>query len=242
VRREITDTEGQWGISNEKKEEKLKQLVVNYDELSNYQEQCNGFDQGFLCCKIVFKKNWVFWNFGTVGTTRADAGGAEGFKKVDYTYTMEAMKLMKNGGVKHAHLLTAQGSKANSWFLYPQVKGQVEEETKALNFDKLSIYRPGLLYRDNPRFVETVFATITPSNLDFLLSLPYLNCNFLTCRSIQYALCNSWWGYGEECRCKSGEGQLWKTRSSREWWHLEFVRETQLTVFQDLIVPKMYNL
>jgi oxidoreductase len=100
-----------------------------------------------------------------VGTTRSQAGSAEAFRKVDYTYTMSCAKLMKTGGIKHFHLMTSMGANANSWFLYPQTKGQVEEECKQIGFDKLSIYRPGLLFtpREQTRTFESIFQAITPS-------------------------------------------------------------------------------
>jgi hypothetical protein len=41
----------------------------------------------------------------------------------------------------------------DSWFLYMQTKGRVENALKALNFSHLSIFQPGLLLRpDNTRF------------------------------------------------------------------------------------------
>jgi len=53
-------------------------------------------------------------------------------------------------------LLTSKGSNPNSWFLYPSTKGLVEEAVKGLNFQKLAIYRPGLLVcpRQESRFLE----------------------------------------------------------------------------------------
>lgn len=54
-------------------------------------------------------------------------------------------KLAKQGGCKDFHLVTAQGSNKNSWFLYPKTKGLVEQEVTDMAFNRLSIYRPGLL-------------------------------------------------------------------------------------------------
>jgi hypothetical protein len=48
VRKEVTDTQAQWGVSSD---DKLKQLVVNFDELNTFQEQCRDTDQGFVLCK-----------------------------------------------------------------------------------------------------------------------------------------------------------------------------------------------
>jgi len=47
------------------------------------------------------------------------------FKKVDYTYVLNAAQLMKAGGVQHFSLLTSKGANQKSWFLYPKTKGLV---------------------------------------------------------------------------------------------------------------------
>ena len=48
------------------------------------------------------------------------------------------------------------GAKVNSWSLYPQTKGKAEEAIKELGFNRVSIYRPGLLIteRNEPRMFE----------------------------------------------------------------------------------------
>jgi len=61
---------------------------------------------------------------------------------------VNSAKLAKQGGCKDFHLVTAQGSNKNSWFLYPKTKGLVEEEVTNMAFNRLSIYRPGLLLCD----------------------------------------------------------------------------------------------
>lgn len=40
------------------------------------------------------------------------------------------------------------GASANSYFLYPQIKGKVEEAVKGMGFNRVSVYRPGLLMCD----------------------------------------------------------------------------------------------
>ena len=49
------------------------------------------------------------------------------------------------------------GAKANSWTLYPQTKGKAEEAIKDLGFNRVSIYRPGLLIteRSESRMLES---------------------------------------------------------------------------------------
>ncbi|XP_028411804.1 oxidoreductase HTATIP2-like [Dendronephthya gigantea] len=100
-----------------------------------------------------FQDGDVFFN--TMGTTRKVAGSAEAFYRIDHDYPMKCVEIAKECGVKHMSLLTSTGANANSWFLYMKTKGQIEEDCKKLNFDRLSIFRPGLLDRgQDKRFVE----------------------------------------------------------------------------------------
>lgn len=119
--------------------EKIIQKIVDFDNLSSlHREVFRGVDTAFCC----------------LGTTRA-AAGAPGFVRVDHDYVLAAASLLKEAGCPEFHLLTSTGAKASSWFLYPSTKGKVEEAVKRLEFDKLSIYRPGLLLcaRNQKRFM-----------------------------------------------------------------------------------------
>ena len=119
--------------------EKIVQEIVDFDALSSHHSAVfRGVDTAFCC----------------LGTTRAVAG-AEGFVKVDHDYVLAAASLLKEAGCPEFHLLTSTGAKASSWLLYSSTKGKVEEAVKSLAFDKLSIYRPGLLLcaRKKTRFM-----------------------------------------------------------------------------------------
>ena len=119
--------------------EKIVQEIVDFDALSSQHSAVfRGVDTAFCC----------------LGTTRAVAG-AEGFVKVDHDYVLAAASLLKEAGCPEFHLLTSTGAKASSWLLYSSTKGKVEEAVKSLAFDKLSIYRPGLLLcaRKKTRFM-----------------------------------------------------------------------------------------
>lgn len=54
-------------------------------------------------------------------------------------------------------LVTASNAKRNSWFLYPQVKGELQDRVAELKFPHASIFQPGLLDRDqDKRTVEKI--------------------------------------------------------------------------------------
>ena len=126
---------------------KFDQKLVDFDKLSeNHAEDFKGYDVGFCA----------------LGTTRGKSG-REGFIKVDHDYVMSTGKLAKEGGCKHFNLVSAGGTNKNSFFLYPQVKGQVEEEMQELGFPRLTIWKPNILLVDRaePRFFEKIAQAVT---------------------------------------------------------------------------------
>ena len=71
---------------------------------------------------------------------------------------MKIAKIAKAAGCKYFGLVTAVGADPNSSFLYPRVKGKLEEDMKALGFPVLSIFRPGFLIcdRQEKRVLESI--------------------------------------------------------------------------------------
>ncbi|XP_005807572.1 oxidoreductase HTATIP2 [Xiphophorus maculatus] len=111
--------------------ENLIQEVVDFEKLDDYAAAFKGHDVGYCC----------------LGTTRAKAG-ADGFVRVDHDYVLKSAELAKAGGCSQFHLESSRGADKKSSFLYLKVKGQVEAEIEALGFDRLAIYRPGVLLVD----------------------------------------------------------------------------------------------
>jgi oxidoreductase len=111
--------------------------------------------------------------FCALGTTRAVAGSAEAFKKVDYEYVAAAGRAAKKCGAPHFALVTAQGANANLWssdwkpfhgLLYAKTKGLAENAIKEQNFSYVTIMRPGLLNRgDLDRSLEKVWGKFMSS-------------------------------------------------------------------------------
>ena len=48
-------------------------------------------------------------------------------------------------GCHQFHLVSGFASSPDSWFFIPRIKGECEQLVQSLNFDRLYIYRPGLL-------------------------------------------------------------------------------------------------
>eukprot|EP01095_Lingulamoeba_sp_RSL-Kostka_P008501 TRINITY_DN2864_c2_g1_i3.p1 TRINITY_DN2864_c2_g1~~TRINITY_DN2864_c2_g1_i3.p1 ORF type:complete len:223 (-),score=71.68 TRINITY_DN2864_c2_g1_i3:203-871(-) len=120
----------------EELKEKYSFVKIDFNNLDNEEEKekfNKAFDKGFCC----------------LGTTKKKAGSAEAFRKVDYDYIVNTATNASESGVKEFHLVSSVGAKADSWFLYPQVKGQTENKIKELGFDRYFIYRPSMLTEAN---------------------------------------------------------------------------------------------
>jgi len=130
---------------------KVEQKIIDFEKISDYAKEFEGHQIGF----------------SALGTTRAKAG-AEGFYRVDHDYVVQTAKLAKDAGCRHFHLVTSAGANKNAFFLYPKTKGEVEEEISAMDFERLSIYRPALLLVDRveSRVGESVIRAVLKP-LDF---------------------------------------------------------------------------
>jgi len=101
------------------------------DKMDDYVQSFHGADVHFCC----------------LGTTRGKSG-AEGFRHVDFDYVVSVARLAKQTGCKHFHLVSSKGANAHSMFLYPKTKGEAEAALSQMAFERLSIYRPGMLMCD----------------------------------------------------------------------------------------------
>lgn len=114
--------------------EKVKSEVVDFDHPEDWKELING-DVAFSC----------------MGTTLKDAGSKATQWKVDYDYQYQFAKNAKENNVDDFILVSAMGASANSKIFYSRMKGELEEAIKKLNFEKLTIFKPGMLERPNSK-------------------------------------------------------------------------------------------
>ena len=101
-----------------------------------------------------------------LGTTRAIAGSAEAFRKIELGYILSLAKALHAHGVRRFALTSSKGANPRSPFLYMRTKGEIESEVLRIGFPSLTIVRPGLIggHRSTPRFAERV----TGALLDFM--------------------------------------------------------------------------
>jgi uncharacterized protein YbjT (DUF2867 family) len=92
-----------------------------------------------------------------LGTTRAAAGSAEAFRKIEGTIVSVA-RVLHARGVRRFALTSSKGADQRSPFLYLRTKGEIEQGIRRLSFPSLTIVRPGLIggARGVPRLAERV--------------------------------------------------------------------------------------
>lgn len=97
-----------------------------------------------------------------LGTTRAAAGGFDNQYKIDHDLNVEMARAARDTGVKVYVLISSGGASKSSSIPYSRMKGEVEEETKAMGFERTVILRPGLIagYRDESRPAEAVLRSV----------------------------------------------------------------------------------
>lgn len=82
---------------------------------------------------------------GALGTTRAAAGSAAAFRRVDHDHALAVARHVRAAGAARFALISSMGADPRSRFLYPRTKGDVEAAVHALGFASLTLVRPGLL-------------------------------------------------------------------------------------------------
>lgn len=94
--------------------------------------------------------------FSTLATTRANAGGVENQRRLEYGVNLELAKAAKEMGVKTYVCVSSAGADPNSLFAYPKMKGEIERDVSALDFEHCIILRPGVLAgnRQETRYAE----------------------------------------------------------------------------------------
>ncbi|KIO25807.1 hypothetical protein M407DRAFT_15192 [Tulasnella calospora MUT 4182] len=124
--------------------EKLTQKTIDFEKL----EESGLKDEKVDAIVIV------------LGTTKAKAGSAQAFEKIDREYIINAAKAAKTGDPKQRIVyLSSMGANANSSFLYARCKGLTEQGLAALYSDCI-FFRPGLLKeagRGERRLTEAIY-------------------------------------------------------------------------------------
>tara|TARA_Y100000991_G_scaffold48308_1_gene34608 strand:- start:261 stop:929 length:669 start_codon:yes stop_codon:yes gene_type:complete len=144
----------------------LNYFKIDFDDLQFPDETFSDIKDIFIC----------------LGTTIKKAGSKEAFQKVDITYCYEIAKQAQARGVKNISIVTSLGSDSNSANFYLKSKGMIEDKITNIDFDSISIHRPGLLIgaRNEMRLGEFIGQKIFPYFID-----PFLMGSLRKYRSIK---------------------------------------------------------
>ncbi|MCH7497861.1 MAG: oxidoreductase [Candidatus Marinimicrobia bacterium] len=102
--------------------------VTDFDALEEH-AACFAVDAVFCC----------------LGTTRAKAGSATAFRRVDHDYPLASARLAAGQGAGQFLLVSALGANPRSRLLYSRTKGQLEAALRDLPLAAVHIFRPSFL-------------------------------------------------------------------------------------------------
>lgn len=83
--------------------------------------------------------------FTGLATTTGAAGGFDKQYKIDHDLNIELAKVAKKKGCATLVLVSSLGANENSFLPYFRMKGEIERDILALDFDHTIILRPGVL-------------------------------------------------------------------------------------------------
>ncbi|WNS41752.1 NAD(P)H-binding protein [Paenibacillus sp. MMS20-IR301] len=134
--------------------ERLKQAVIDWEQLEQYKEQFIGVHAVFCC----------------LGTTIKKAGSQKQFERVDLEYPLAAAALAKDCGVKQFLAVSSIGASARSRNFYSRTKGRAEDGLIAAGFHGLHLFRPSLLLGEREEFrLGERAAAVLMKGLDFAM-------------------------------------------------------------------------
>ena len=119
----------------EREHAKLIQHIIDFDNIEEYANLFQAED--IFCC---------------LGTTMEAAGSREAFRKIDFTYTKEAARIVSQNGAEQFLVVTTSGANPKSFIFYNRVKGEIEEAIKKMSFESAQIFRPSLLLGERKEY------------------------------------------------------------------------------------------
>ena len=123
---------------------KLNQLVVDYNRLSDYESEING--HVIFCC---------------LGTTKSKTPDPKDYRKIDHDYPVQLAKIAAKNSIQQLHLVSALGANIKSSYFYIKLKGETEQDIKQVKIPAIYIYQPALITgnRKEKRGAAEHFAT-----------------------------------------------------------------------------------
>lgn len=100
----------------------------------------------------------------TLGTTRKAAGSMEAFEDVDRRAVIAFARAARADGARQWMMVSSVGADPHSRNAYLAVKGRAEADALMLGYDRVDIFRPGLLMgaRAETRLAERLGQIVSP--------------------------------------------------------------------------------
>ena len=114
----------------------IDQPIIDVTTPTSYQEFLAGHDTA-IC---------------TLGVGQPSKVSKEDFLKIDKTAVLDFATACKKAGVQHFELLSSVGISADSSSFFLRSKGELVEELKALQFERLSIFQPSMILTPTNRY------------------------------------------------------------------------------------------
>lgn len=114
----------------------VQQRVVNIESPDTYAEFVVGHDAA-VC---------------TLGVGQPSQMAKAEFVHIDKDVVIAFAKICKQSGVRHFELLGAVGADSKSRVFYLRIKGELEDALKALNFERLSLFQPSMIFTPTNRY------------------------------------------------------------------------------------------
>jgi uncharacterized protein YbjT (DUF2867 family) len=108
-------------------ERKLEQRIVDFENLRA--ADLAGATHLFCC----------------LGTTMKKAGSRAAFRRIDYDYPLMFARLGQEAGAQRLMLVSSVGADAAAGSFYLKVKGELERDLEAVDFEATHIFRPAVL-------------------------------------------------------------------------------------------------
>ena len=136
------------------KNNKLTQHIVDLNSLESHADLIGG-DVVFCC----------------LGSTRKKTPDLDEYRRIDHDYPVKLAEIAQAHGATQFHLVSALGANKNSSNFYSKMKGQTEEDIKAIGLRCLFIYQPSLLsgHRHEHRPMERIAVALMTLLNPFLL-------------------------------------------------------------------------
>ena len=83
-----------------------------------------------------------------LGSTMKQAGSRQAFRQIDHGYPLAIARAVRANGCEVFALNSAAGANPRSLVFYSRVKGELEQDLRALGFASLTLVRPGLIGGD----------------------------------------------------------------------------------------------